>query len=138
MQTQTHHDHSINQPINQYYLTVSRVVFYKFGKQRIQLNIQLFHLLRRDSRYVQPGMRNVFPIEVALFRLTRSPSRSNHLKSSHEIQIQGTDFYHRSDSDFELLKPLLSLVAIFRRFYHGVIMVLSIDAMVPNQISSWK
>ena len=36
------------------------------------ISIQLFHLLRRpDPRYVQPGTRNVFPIEVALFRLTR-------------------------------------------------------------------
>ena len=117
VQTQTHHYHSINQPINQYYLTVSRVVFYKFGKQRIQL----FHSATcPDPRYVQPGTRNVFPIEVALFRLTRSPleKSSNHPRSRSRSKAR---MNHRSDSDCELLKPLLSLVAIFE----GFIMVLS-------------
>lgn len=108
---------STNQPINQYYLTISRVVFYKFGKQRIQL----FHSATcPDPRYVQPGTRNVFPIEVALFRLTRSPleKSSNHPRSRSRSKAR---MNHRSDSDCELLKPLLSLVAIFE----GFIMVLS-------------
>ena len=106
---------SINQSINQYYCTLQspELCFTSSESNESSCFIAPLHLpwSKICPAWNEECLPNwggtVPPHQVTM--VTRSKAGMN----------------HRSDSDCELLKPLLSLVAIFRRLYHGFIMVLS-------------